>query len=104
MGALRHSFSLPAKIGTVSAGISAGKFALTRGCDPRGFYHAFRDCWPGFIRHNFRNSTDAACFFGVDEKTARGWLEGHTSPRGQVVAFAMHEMPDACKAFMGGAA
>lgn len=57
--------------------------------DPWAFYRLFRDQWPSFIRNNFRNSTDAAAFFGVDDRTVRGWIEGTTAPRGQVVARAM---------------
>lgn len=38
--------------------------------------------------------TDAAAFFGVDDRTVRGWLEGSTAPRGQVVAYAVAAMPE----------
>lgn len=49
--------------------------------DVWAFYRCFRNRWPEFIRRNFRNSTDAAAFFGVDDRTVRGWLEGSTAPR-----------------------
>lgn len=71
------------------AGKSFGGFPA----DPWAFYRLFRDQWPEFIRRNFRNSTDAAAFFGVDDRTVRGWLEGSTAPRGQVVAYAVATMP-----------
>jgi hypothetical protein len=50
------------------------------------------------------NATDAACFFGVDERTARGWLEGVTAPRGQVVAYSIATMPEQSREFLAGAA
>jgi hypothetical protein len=33
----------------------------------------------------------------VDDRTVRGWLEGSTAPRGQVVAYAMATMPEPSK-------
>lgn len=83
----------PAVLGKTTApatGQSSGKFPA----DPWAFYRCFRDRWPEFVRRNFRNSTDAAAFFGVDERTVRGWLEGSTAPRGQVVAYAVATMPE----------
>ena len=89
-----------AKIGTPDAGKSFGEFPA----DPMAFYRCFRNRWPEFIRRNFRNSTDAACFFGVDDRTVRGWLEGSTAPRGQVVAYAVVAMPGRAKEIVGEAA
>lgn len=89
----------------VPGGSLASPFAVNHGtdapeksfgefpADPWAFYRLFRDQWPEFIRRNFRNSTDAAAFFGVDDRTVRGWLEGSTAPRGQVVAYAVATMP-----------
>ena len=86
--------------GTVGAAKSFGEFPA----DPWAFYRCFRDRWPDFIRRNFRNSTDAAAFFGVDDRTVRGWLEGSTAPRGQVVAYAVAHMPNRARQIVGGKA
>ena len=87
------SVGLQADTDTTGPEKSFGEFPA----DPMAFYRLFRDRWPEFIRRNFRNSTDAACFFGVDDRTVRGWIEGSTAPRGQVVAYAVAAMPEAAK-------
>lgn len=84
------SFASCRKVNTDAPEKSFGEFPA----DPWAFYRCFRDKWPEFIRRNFRNSTDAAAFFGVDDRTVRGWLEGSTAPRGQVVAYAVATMPE----------
>ena len=81
------------KVNSAAPEKSFGEFPA----DPWAFYRCFRDRWPEFIRRNFRNSTDAAAFFGADDRTVRGWLEGSTAPRGQVVAYAMAAMPGPSK-------
>lgn len=81
------------QLGTTGPEKSFGEFPA----DPMAFYRLFRDRWPDFIRRNFRNSTDAACFFGVDDRTVRGWIEGSTAPRGQIVAYAVAAMPEATR-------
>lgn len=86
--------------GTVNPEKSFGEFPA----DPWAFYRVFRDRWPEFIKRNFRNSTDAAAFFGVDDRTVRGWIEGSTAPRGQVVAYAVATMPDRTLKIVGAAA
>ena len=91
---------VPSFVNAAEGGHSAGKFPV----NPRQFYSVFRDRWPEFVKANFRNSTEAASFFGVDEKTARGWIEGHTAPRGQVVALTIVTMPEQSKQFLTGAA
>ena len=83
----------PRKDGTTGPEKSFGEFPA----DPMAFYRLFRDRWPDFIRRNFRNSTDAAFFFGVDDRTVRGWIEGSTAPRGQIVAYAVAAMPEAAR-------
>lgn len=83
---------------------SFGEFPAPRPVDPMAFYRCFRDKWPDFIRRNFRNSTDAAAFFGVDDRTVRGWIEGSTAPRGQVVAYAVAAMPSRAMQIVGAAA
>lgn len=88
--ALAASPAVLANVNAPDAGKSFGEFPV----DVWAFYRCFRDRWPEFIRRNFRNSTDAAAFFGVDDRTVRGWLEGTTAPRGQVVAYAVATMPD----------
>lgn len=88
------------KINAPSPEKSFGEFPA----DPWAFYRCFRDRWPEFIRRNFRNSTDAAAFFGVDDRTVRGWLEGSTAPRGQVVAYAIAAMPERAEQIMRAAA
>lgn len=90
--------------GTECAGKSFGEFPAPRPVDPMAFYRCFRDKWPEFIRRNFRNSTDAAAFFGVDDRTVRGWIEGSTAPRGQVVAYAVAAMPSRAMQIVGVAA
>lgn len=87
--ALASSPAVLEKITAPDLGKSSGKFPA----DPWAFYRCFRDRWPEFIKVNFRNTTDAAAFFGVDESTVRGWLST-TAPRGQVVAYAIAAMPD----------
>lgn len=86
------------------SGKSFGEFPAPRPVDPMAFYRCFRDKWPEFIRRNFRNSTDAATFFGVDDRTVRGWIEGSTAPRGQVVAYAVAAMPNRAMQIVGVAA
>lgn len=88
------------KVNAPSPEKSFGEFPA----DPWAFYRCFRDRWPEFIRRNFRNSTDAAAFFGVDDRTVRGWLEGSTAPRGQVVAYAIAAMPERAEQIMRAAA
>lgn len=55
MGRALHSpYPLPAKATALVTGVSSGK---NPACDPRRFYRVFRDNWPEFLRHNFRNAT-----------------------------------------------
>jgi hypothetical protein len=92
---VNHAAKAPEK----SPGVFPGRRA-----DPFAFYRLFRDQWPAFLKANFRNSADVASFFDVDDRTARGWLEGHTGPRGQVVAYAVATMPAETAAMVGRAA
>ena len=102
-GSSAVSVSNEETINTLRAGESFGEYPAPRPVDPMAYYRCFRDRWPDFIRRNFRNSTDAACFFGVDDRTVRGWLEGSTAPRGQVVAYAVVAMPSRIKQIVGDA-
>ena len=87
-------------IATPKPGKSSGVFPGGLPCDPWAFYRTFRDQWPAFLKAHFRNSAHVAAFFSVDDRTARGWLEGVTAPRGQVVAYAMAAMPDQAAALI----
>lgn len=68
------------------------------------FRAAFGEEWARFINENFANSTEAAAYFGVDDRTVRGWLNLSTEPRGWVVAYALAAMPERAAQIMRAAA
>lgn len=72
------------------AGLLAG-----RPCDPRAFRRLYPDRWSAFLRGHFRNSTEIAAFFDVDEKTARQWLNGVNAPQAWAASFAVISIPGA---------
>lgn len=50
--------------------------------------------WAQFLRENFRSSVEVAVAFGVAERTARTWIEGTNTPRGEIVAAAVVSIPE----------
>lgn len=96
--ALARSPDVLAKVNAPAPGKSSGEFSALiagRPCDPRAFQRVYPDRWHQFLRAHFRSATEIACFFDVDERTARLWLEGSTAPRGWVVSFAVMAIPSA---------
>lgn len=63
--------------------------------DLHHFRAIFPDQWSRLIRQNFQCTVHVACFFSVDEKTARNWWEGVTGPSGHAVAIAVRCLPGA---------
>lgn len=68
-----------------------------RPCDPRAFQRLYPDRWHAFLKAHFRNSVEVAAFFCTDERTARLWLEGTTTPRAWAVSYAVMSIPSARK-------
>lgn len=61
------------------------------------FRRLYPDRWAAFLRGHFRNATEVAVFFDVNEKTARQWLEGVTGPQGWAAAYAVASIPAAAR-------
>lgn len=56
------------------------------------YRHVLPSKWSAYLRANFENSVGVAFFFGVDEKTARNWLDCTSAPRAEaVLALAEHD-------------
>lgn len=75
---------------------SSGKFAgifAGRPVDLDRFRTVFPDRWAAFLKAHFRDSVAVAYFFGVNEKTARLWMDGVTAPRAEVVLALAERAP-----------
>jgi len=86
--------------GAKSSGNSVGGLSgllSGRPCDPQAFRRVYPDRWAGFLATHFRNSTEVAVFFDVDEKTARQWLNGVNAPQGWAASFVMASIPGAAE-------
>lgn len=70
------------------AGLSSG-----RPVDLHRYRTVFPDRWAAFLKAHFRDSVTVAYFFGVNEKTARLWMEGVTAPRAEVVLALAERAP-----------
>ena len=86
----------------MSSGFSSGTFS--RPFDLWRFRAVFPDRWSSLLQRHHRDSEEIAFFYGVDEKTARNWLEGATGPRGAHVAMAFEAYPVAAMTILLGAA
>ena len=74
--------------GAVSSGECAGAIPgklFRRVFDPYHKRQNFPDQWAAWCRDNFRNSTQLGAAFGVDERTARNWMQGVSGPMGWAV-------------------
>ena len=96
--------SLPDHSVTDRAEQSFGELAVERPFDLHRFRALFPDRWAGFLRSHFRNSAEIAAFFGVDDKTARNWVEGSTKPTAPSAIIAVARIPGALAQLMGVAA
>jgi hypothetical protein len=83
--------------GGVSSGIGSGVCSGVP-ADPMAYRRQFRDKWTDFLRANFHNHLHVACFFSVDEKTARHWWNYTTEPKGWAVSYARDQIPGAREA------
>jgi hypothetical protein len=83
-----------------SSGVFLGRLPVRNcraGLDPYETKRRFPQLWAQFIRDNFRDSTQAAAAFGVNERTARLWMEGTNAPQGWAVRYALGAYPQAVK-------
>lgn len=88
-----------AQVSGVSSGISSGvPFDLFR------FKAVFPDRWAGLLKAHFRSASHVAVFFDCDEKTARNWMAGVTSPNGSSAIIAAASIPGAIQFLMQVAA
>lgn len=103
----------PAPAGSAGAGAGAPAGGPTgdlagllsgRPCDPMAFRRLYPHRWSGFLRAHFRNATEVAVFFSVNEKTARQWWEGLTGPQGWAAAYAVAAIPSASQHLLRSAA
>ncbi len=99
-GPMHSSYAIHSEAGgDKSPGIHAGKpFDMHR------FRSVFPDRWSRFLRNHFRNAVHIAFFFNVDEKTARNWLDGVSTPSGHVVLATVAMFPGAVQALWHEAA
>jgi len=74
-----------------------------RPCDPRAFRRIYPHRWATFLARHFRNSTEVAVFFDVDERTARQWLNGVNAPQAWAASFAVMSIPGAAGFLMEAA-
>ena len=91
--------------GVSSGGCDGGLAGLLSGrpCDPRAFRRLYPDRWAAFLKAHFRNSTEIACFFDIDEKTARQWLNGINAPQAWAASFAVVSIPGAARELLEAA-
>ena len=91
----------------VSPGACDGQFLADLGARPVNL-HAMRcrfpALWSAFVRGNFRDTIHAAYVFGVDERTARAWWEGRSSPAAPVLAAIEDRHPGTILAVLRAAA
>lgn len=71
--------------------------------DMHALRRAFPARWGEFVRRHFRNVTDVAVFFDVEDRTARYWWEGRHAPAAPFVLRAVTAFPHAA-AFLARAA
>lgn len=106
VGLLRDSWGnapmLPPIGSAERADKSSGKFAAP--FDMMRFKAVFPHRWADFLRAHFQSSTHVAFFFGVDDRTARHWLDGTTAPSGAVAIVACAKIDGAVEYLMGEAA
>lgn len=100
--AFRSSSTVPDNHATAAADKSSGKFAAP--FDMMRFKTVFPTRWSAFLRTNFQSSAHVAFFFGVDDRTARHWLDGTTAPSGAVAIVACAKINGAIEYLMGEAA
>ena len=91
------------KVNAEPADKSSGKFAGVP-FDMHRFRAVFPHRWADFLRQHFQSSTHVAAFFGVDDRTARHWLEGTTAPNGATAIFAVAAIPGAMQELLEFAA
>lgn len=68
---------------------------FARPVDMHGLRRCFPQRWGAFCRSHFRNGTDLAAFFDVEERTAQLWLNGKHAPAAAFVLRAVAAFPDA---------
>lgn len=90
-----------AKVATRTPDKSSGKFAVP--FDMMRFKTVFPHLWADFLRAHFQSSVHVALFFGVDDRTARHWLEGTTAPCGATAILAVARIPGALAELMEAA-
>lgn len=101
--ALAKSPAVLAKATAPAPGQSSGKFSGVP-CDLFRLKAVFPDRFAALLNSHFRNAAEVAVFFDRDEKTARNWMAGITSPNGAATLYAVAAIPGALQALMGEAA
>lgn len=99
-----HPPAFPKHHVTVHLEKSSGSLAVERPFDLHRFRTLFPDRWASFLRAHFRNHTQIAAFFDVDDKTARNWLDGTTKPTAPTALIAVASIPGAMAELTGVAA
>ena len=94
-----HPPVLPDMVNAEPADMSSGKFAGVP-FDLHRFRTIFPRRWSGFLQQHFQSSAHVAAFFGMDDRTARHWLEGTTAPNGATALFAAATIPGALAELM----
>ena len=84
--------------------VSSGELSAARPFNMDGFRRTFPSKWADFLRAHFRDARHVAFAFSVDDKTARNWLAGITSPRAEVALYVVATHPGALSELMDGAA
>lgn len=72
-----------------------------RPVDMHQLRRAFPERWGEYCRTHHRSAEDLALFMGVDERTARYWMEGKHAPAAPFVLRAVTAFPDAAAMLLG---
>lgn len=68
------------------------------------YRHTLPERWAAYLRANFSGSVSVAFFFGVDDKTARNWMEETTAPRAEVILAMAERDPSVIRFLLSEAA
>lgn len=72
--------------------------------DLHRFRVVFPEKWQAFLKAHFRSTAEIACFFEVDDRTAKNWVEGCTKPTAPSALIAVARIPGALAELTGVAA
>lgn len=88
----------------LSFGMRPEELPVARPIDLHRFRAVFPDKWASLMQKHFQSGEHVAFFFGVSERTARGWLEGTSKPTGPSAILAAARIPGAVQFLLGEAA